>query len=225
MADTVLERMAVERREIEADPLKTLDAIPNSTDPAALWKGVRPAVENCFKDLHNQLTLQREELEVLWWFFSRFSRHAGKSVQEVSAGAAAMCCGVELAERTVLPPLVSTRYMVRRAVEDGRKKGQLSAKTLVDVVAEWTTPIAGILAPKGNVSEEIASEYPWLLPLSWLSSRLMESGIRSGWESEFELKTGVPASTSLSPCDWAVQAFNERIAQRIIDDQYAEDEE
>ena len=86
----------------------------------------------------------------------------------------------------------------------------------INLINDWTKKEFGILVPNQSDLCDIIAMYPGLFPLSWLANRLQDSGGLGDWTKEFEAKTNVVTTQSQNPGNLAIQVFNERIAQRLI---------
>lgn len=211
----VLESIAQDRRQRTAINYDGLDKVPPNANIPAFWDGLRPILKSYFSLIDRQNAADREELDVLWWLYNGFSEIVNQPLIALSPAIAAICCGAEIADKVLLPPLESVRQMVLQATERGRKRSALVAVPLTEIAAEWKEKILSTLIPTNTGPQEIIKRFPPLFPLSWLCSRLQESQGSPGWSQEFKLKTGIPASQSCEPGKIAMQAFNERIAQRV----------
>lgn len=214
-ASSVEEQAAITRRQRRPVSLEALEKITAPADVPTFWKSLLPAMRACFAALQDQAAADREELEVLWWLYAGFSTAARQPLPRLDPGVAALCCGGELANLVLIPPLESTREMVRRETERGKKTPALLVKSLEQFSLQWEDPILALLAPDDGPAQQLVRGYPALLPLSWQCVRLRESNRSTGWIEEFQRKTSISPKQARGPADWAVQAFNERVSQRI----------
>lgn len=186
-----------------------------AAEPADLptaWKSLVPALTAAMKEIAQGSAIDREELNVLWWMFGAASTTTGQPLAGMPAGAAVLCCGAELGGQCLVPPTSSLEAMVRRAYETGRK--QLTDKSIEQVAADWDGKLLKVLVPDED-ARGLARTYPSLFPLSWLCDRLLASQGAADWAAEFGRVTGIPASHTRPPSDWAIQAFRERVAYRM----------
>jgi hypothetical protein len=196
------------------------NTVPNQ--PLQLWLAVSPILHETMKTLLEQINalestqrVDREELDVLWWSYSSRSRTTGNPFAEMSLGATVLCAGCELADICPIPPLPNARHLLADVVARGRK-GTSQKIPLGNVVSEWDEQIlvSTVQDNSGDV-EEIVKKYPTLLPISWITQRLVESKMTASWADEFELLTGIKNSTSLRAAQWAAQVFWEQVAQKV----------
>lgn len=164
------------------------------------------------KELIRQSTIDREELNVLWWMFGGSSRTSRTLLEDLPAGAAAITCGGELGTMCLVPHSASIEAMVRRAFLANR--GTIPDQTIEAIASEWTPAAQTALVPDDDAKES-ALAHPTLFPLSWLAARLLASKGTSGWVAEFEEKTKLSASTVYPLTSIALQALIERSAQRF----------
>jgi hypothetical protein len=222
MSFEVLENIAQSRRQRAAVNYESLDKVPSNANMPTFWNELRPILKNYFSIIDRQNAADREELDVLWWLYNGFSETVNQPLITLSPAIAAICCGAEVADKVLIPPLESVRQMVLQATEKGRKESGLSAVPLTEMAAQWKDEILSTLIPSSTGFQEIIKRFPPLFPLSWLCLRLQESQGSSGWSQEFKLKTSISASQSWEPKKIAAQAFNERIAQRECLDLFEE---
>jgi len=190
--------------------------------PLLLWQAVSTTLQETMNSLLKQLNafestqkVDREELDVLWWSYSGRSRITGDSFSKMDLGVAVLCAGRELADICLVPPLPNARHLLADVVARGRK-GTSRKIPLGDVVSGWDEQIlvSSVQDNSGDV-EGIAKKYPTLLPISWITQRLVESKMTASWTDEFELMTGVKKSESLSAAQWAEQVLWEQVAQKV----------
>ena len=215
IAFSALERAAAARRQRQGLNLQGLDNLEVPGDIPTFWQNLLPQLKACIKNLEQNAAMDREELDVLWWLYNGFSETVDQPLIALAPGAAALCCAAEVVNRVISPPLETVRQMVLHASEKGRKKSELSALPLEQIVGQWEDRIWNLLAPTDADLGQLAQDFPALFPLSWLCLRLRDSQGTSGWNQEFTLKTGLDPTQSYRPAKIAFQAFNERVAQRI----------
>jgi hypothetical protein len=215
-----LQQAAEAARRREPLSMVALDRIQPPTelgDFASFWEGARKAWRDFAAAAERQSQADREELEVLWWVYGGHSQTTGELLSKMKLGAAILCCGAEIADRVLVPPLSSTRDIVRRVVETSRKPTEQSDKALTDLVKSWEPSVLPAFAPpRGTADQALASSRPGLLPLTWLSLRLIESGATVAWEPEFTSKTKLSSDHTARPAAWAEQIYWERVARRIF---------
>jgi hypothetical protein len=218
-SDDVLQDAATLRRKRGAPALQRLAVIEESAPTTDLWSVVVPAVKAALQEGTAQTAIDREEIEILWWMFAAYSKVEGKPLAGLAPVAAAFCSGIELADRALLPPSLTTVAMVRRATESGRKASTLNPISMQDSVKSWSQAMATALAPVHGRVTDWTTRYPALLPISWACRRLREH--KDGSQTlgnEFTAATGIPLNHPQSPAEWGAQVFRERILQRVITD-------
>jgi hypothetical protein len=215
VAFSALERTAAARRQRRGLNLQGLDKLEVPGDIPTFWQNLLPQLKACIENLEQNAAMDREELDVLWWLHNGFSETVDQPLVALAPGVAALCCGAEVANQVITPPLETVRQMVLHASEKGREKSELSELPLEQMVGQWEDRIWNLLAPTDSDLRQVAQDFPALFPLSWLCLRLRDSQGTSGWNQEFTLKTGLDPTQSYRPGRIAFQAFNERVAQRI----------
>jgi GTPase-associated system helical domain len=212
-----LKKVAEARRDRSPINPKYLDSyLPKAEEDIATYmKRFLPVLKAIFTFVERKQDADREELDVLWWLYNGFSEEMKLALVDLKPSEAAICCGVEVADIVLPPPIDSIPSMAMQAIVKGRKKADLVTKPFNEMVREWREGIAELLAPSDGDLMEMVRGYPAILPLSWLCLRLSESEGTSEWEKEFEKKTGISPSLHYEPTRVAVQALNERVSQRI----------
>jgi hypothetical protein len=144
--------------------------------------------------------------------FQRNSEIAKKVLDAVPAPFAALCAGIELADRALVPPIAANSELVKRAIEAGRRPADLEALAISDVLETWSEDAMRRLAPaEGSIAGFIA-RYPRLLPVSRACSRRLELGKHT---KEGTNLTGL-SSQKYGPAEWGEQVFHERVLQRAL---------
>jgi hypothetical protein len=179
-------------------------------------------VKSAIKEVKAQTAVDREEIETLWWMFGGYSEIEQKPLIELSPVAAAFCSGLELASRALLPASPSSAAMVRRAVMTDRKPAALRPVPLQEATKDWSASLLAALAPNDGSRDQLITQHPALLPLSWACRRLGECAAGpQELGKDFSAATGIPLNLAQTPMDWGAQVFHEKILQRI----FAETEE
>jgi hypothetical protein len=213
-ATKLLASEGISRRERLITLAQQFEKLPEPPDLPTAWKSLVPSLKAAMKDIVQQSAIDREELNVLWWMFAGTSTTTGYPIAEMSAGAAVLCCGAELGSQCLIPPTSSLEAMARRAYEVGRKRHDLTDRSIEKIAADWDNQFLSVLVPDEE-AQVLAKDYPSLFPLSWICARLLASKGTSSWFSEFERMTGIPSNYACPPANWAIQAFRERVAHRI----------
>ena len=175
-----------------------VDKLKEQTEFAAAWKALIPALKTMVEGISQSSAIDREELNVLWWMFAVFSNIAKDQIAALPQGAAALCCGAELATMCLVPPVLSLEGMVRRAYGEGRAVGKKAKLTISQIAADWTEELQGALVPTEK-SKMVSRSFPHLLPLSWLCDRLIASHGAKGWQDEFTGATGISPDLEVHP--------------------------
>lgn len=164
-------------------------------------------------EVRNQASLDREELEILWWMFSGYSEIDQKPFNKLKPSGAAFAAGIELARHSLLPPSPSAGEMIRRLVEFGRKPNSLTAITLDAAAVEWSDGALDAFIPTDARRVGLIAQGPSLMPISLACRRLREAG---NLGKDFAATTGLPATLALPPVDWGIQVFREAILLRTM---------
>lgn len=215
-AREAVQTRATEVRERDVFDLRPLEEYNPPGDLPTFWRQLSPILRDLFAAADKRARSDREELEVLWWFYNSYSEMLEKPLGAVPADVAALACGAEVGRRVLLPPHAGVAEMVAGAVVRDRKKPELAAKPLAKLVSGWDEAARKVLLPTVSSARQFATDFPALLPLTWLSVRLDESHGASGWEDEFGRRASIPAESEAGPGALARQAFWEQVTQRLL---------
>lgn len=212
LAEDYLERRAQSIRHRKPINLSVLAKASLPTDQAT-WEAFMTTLKNTFSELERQTVADREEIEILWWLQNGVSRHINQPFISLSPVSAAIQIGIELAELTTVPPLMNNIGIVQKAVEKNRKANSITPKPLSQLIEQKDFSAWTFLSSNDENAQNVIKEYPPLLPLYWLGTRINESKIINPQVmQEFQRGTGVPLTTTLTPFNMAMQVFRETIA-------------
>lgn len=216
LAHEELQTQAVKSRERKETNLAPINALKTHfEDPPTFNKHLLPALLGLIKGLDKQREQDREELEVMWWLYNGFSVRLGKLVAFPTPSLqAAMAVGCEIADLVNPPATAGIRELVGAATARDRTSAQLKAKPIAKVLSDLGVIGRELLLPVDLSVGKFVLGAGVLLPLTWLCIRLDDSGGATGWEAEFEAKTGLQAKREFGPAELATQVFMERQAQR-----------
>lgn len=156
--------------------------------------------------LINNLRADREELDVLWWVFGGRSARTGARFDSLPDGERAITAATELSDRMLMPPIKTASYMLTSTVPDGEEL------TIIQLVGQLSKQ--SLEAYMSDREQEWAPN-PALLPITWLSDRLLQSDLSPGWEHEFGKKARLAATARFPASRWASQLFVERVARKL----------
>jgi hypothetical protein len=211
---------SLKRRERSSASLVALeDFVVSEEDGEAKESGslgeTLPLIKSAFKEARDNAVKDREELETLWWLFGIYSETQRTPLQKLSPAAAAFCSGVELADRSLLPPSLSTIAMIDRAVQANRKPAP-KAITLEAAIEDWTKPmIDALLTPDASVKVD-PDLYPALLPVAWACKQVRDHTQSPKLDKGFKTATGIDGKQEAAPSDWGAQIFREKIVLRAL---------
>lgn len=184
--------------------------VPQATDIAIAQQAIN-TLQKAITILAAQSRADREEIDVVWWMFGRYSKTMDQPLTILEPGARAIAAGVELADLVMIPPPSNVEHFLSAVLPNSEEA--LSVRTLKE---SWSLPILKLFSSPGASMTAHVADHPSLFPLWWLTHRLIESGGAPGWEHEFEAKTSIAAGEVKPIAKWALQAFRERIAQRLL---------
>jgi len=209
-------RLAAQRaRKRSTTAQQQFNKIKESSDAAEVWKILTP-LKAALKEAAAQESIDREEIDTLWWMFEAYSDLGGKPVIELTPSEVPLCVGVELAKRALLPPSPSAIGMVKRAVESGRKQSDLAGLTIQKMLTDSPENARNALCTTDSDVEGIVAGHPALLPVSWACKRLQDVAEGAKLGKEFTTATGIPVNQGRSATEWAQQGFREKIIHRVL---------
>jgi hypothetical protein len=215
-AQQYLDKRSTIIREREEPDLEEFEAVTGPADASEFWKELGPKLAAVLSALNENAKADREELEVLWWFYNRHSTRLGKPISDLSLSQAVLVTAVEVADCVILPPHGGIITMIDEAIRTARKKTELNNQKLEVFAAEWKSPLESYLLPTDQKVDGVMSDGPAAFPITWICRRLKEGGNSSAWQNEFTAKTGISGTLLLSPSALASQVFQERITQRLL---------
>jgi hypothetical protein len=217
-AKVVLSRAAEKARERPEISLEQLSAIPAEGDAAVLWNALKPILIKELTSIGRAAAVDRDELEVLWWIYNAYSSLFAKPLSELSAFEVGLAAATELVDRALCPAPQSICSLIRGLVADREKTGDKKGKTLDAIVQGWGIDITQSLLPSDSEVVEHVRQLPKSMPLTWIATKIADTGVISGWQDEFELKTGLRVASKVTPRTLADQIFAERTTQRLLSD-------
>jgi hypothetical protein len=201
------------RPEYDSEPFKELTA---PGDLPTFWNQLKLVLENVLESIATASSIDRDELEVLWWLYNDTSATFSKNLSDLTAFDVALASSLELVDRALCPAPASLKIIIHGLVARANKKAKPPSKTLKAIVGGWSPDIFATFSPQDDDVRAVAVACPKVLPLTWIASKITQSGVITGWEQEFEARTGLSASRKLAPEAIAEQVFAERTAQRLL---------
>lgn len=201
----------------EYDP-EAFDALTVPGDIPGFWDALKPVLRNSLASLATASSIDRDELEVLWWIYNDSSTTFEKHLSELTAFDIALATPLELVDRALCPAPASLKSIVQGLVAraEKRSKATTKPKPLKTVIAAWPRQVVAALAPTDDDVKSHIQTSPKMLPLTWIALRVKDTGVVTGWEPEFEARIGLKASHKVMPEVIAEQIFAERTVQRLL---------
>ncbi len=211
-AATLLETQARDLRNRSAsttlakvDP--SLPAATDATFPEAVKKALNDlhgAFAQTISTMRRESMADREELDILWWLQTGFSKRIEKPLSEVDANLAWAEIAEDAAALVNIPPALATipviETVIRRFVpkpEENLKAGDL----------------VGVKLEKPTVALAIAGDYPRLFPSLTATQGVLN---QAAWTDQ----TGLRGSTKLTIIDWALWHYKQRALERILSEAF-----
>jgi hypothetical protein len=185
-----------------------VNALQNAANYA---EAVSAAAAKCDNAILNYVRSLEQEMRVYWWVTGGWSDLENKPFGQLSVVRAAICAGIELADKHSSPT------------------GLFAAPALVNLVLE-----RGRTAPTGNVTLQEAAVAPsrdWrkkqfadaassslasLLPVTSALGLSAADDDCDDWKPRFKRLTGLEPDTALSATELGVQLYRERLVTRAL---------
>lgn len=167
-----------------------------STNQSAPARKVMRAVEQ----MKSVITIQDEELQILWWLIGGWSREFEVSFKDLPADAKPVILAKEMADMTareVEPPALRALFS---------KAGIASGKRL-------TIPSAVNACGDDRLKVLMPSSMPCatLTPVHTAVSKAVETGCGDAWVAGWSAASGFPADAKVNALDLALQVHRERL--------------
>lgn len=196
----------------EAPELLTLASlmikVRNELHSSALTmsKQISSALEECDR----QLSLMREESQMLWWLTGGHSKTLSRSFAAFTPAQAAFIGALDLGSLTTYTHLgpVAIPAMLDKIIALAKKKraqGTVSLSSLIDSFVPEDLEMLHV--PRALP--------PCIAPLSAAIDFAKTAGI-GAWHARFEQKTGLNASISLEPVVMAEQLYREHLLGQLM---------
>lgn len=195
-------------------PELSVEAVQGADFPT-LTKSINNVLDRLRKDADQNLRVDREELDILWYVFGANSTTLAKSLRDLEVSQRCFASALELAQLVIIPPAAGSVQFLEAAINE---QLQLTLRKLIE-----PCPVAllRMMNEGDSILSDLLGYHPALLPITWLSKRRLDSGLAAGWEPEFQVKTRLSPDDVRDASIWAEQIFNERVATRLL----AEDEQ
>ncbi|MFL6388904.1 MAG: GTPase-associated system all-helical protein GASH [Terriglobales bacterium] len=204
-----------------AQGLRTAIPVPEMPNAAARYiesrTGKRASMTETATDeadskparLERELTIVGEEVDMLWWLISEYSRDRNEP-WKIVALATPIVAGKELADLTrVIPgPVAAAAFLDRIVLLSGsaQASGLINVKeTIEKTPREW----------REQYRLKAATGIEELAPVSKAIRLSLTVSEGDNWSPVFEKGTGLQASSQISPRALAYQVFLERLLARL----------
>jgi len=149
--------------------------------------------------LHKQISLDEEELQMLWWLLGGFSRHSNTPFADIEDHVRPLALAHELGEMTAVSPgPASVRAMLARA---GIRAEELKIDEVVNAVdIEWAKSVSG---------SSLVS--PATTPIHFALEQRSELGSSSAWQASWSGLTGLSPDVSVSALKLAELFYREHL--------------
>jgi hypothetical protein len=186
--------------------LSSLPAAPDSTLPEALKKvlnGMHATFAQAINGIHRENMADREEVDILWWLQTGFSKRMDKPLSGVDANSVWIEIAEDAAALVNLPPAWATIYVIDTVIRKFVPKPEENLKPGDFLDVKLQKPAVSITA----------NSYPMLFPtLIAVNGKLDQSA----WTGQ----TGLRNTIKLSMSDWTVWHYKQRILDRMLNEAF-----
>ncbi|MFJ5330736.1 GTPase-associated system all-helical protein GASH [Pectobacterium versatile] len=203
------------------DELKSASEAPDTVTLASLLIKVRnefhsstltmsKQISTALGECDHQLSLMREESQMLWWLTGGHSTTFSRSFAAFTPAQAALIGALDLGKLTTYTHLgpVAIPAMLDKIIALAKKtrtKGVVSLNTLIDSFVPEDLE-------QFNVFQSLP---PYIAPVTAAIDFAKTMGI-GAWHARFAQKTGLNASLSLEPCVMAEQLYREHLLGQLM---------
>ena len=174
-----------------------LDKLHDAT--AALIERVVAGQNRVVELLHKQISLDEEELQMLWWLLGGFSRQLEKAFMEIDSSVRPLALAFELGEMTAVSPgPASIRAMLSRAGVGNEKLKLADVTNAVDI--GWAKSVSG---------SKLVS--PVSTPIHFALEQRAELGSDDTWQSGWSGLTGLSVDVALPAVKLAELFYREHL--------------
>lgn len=172
-----------------------LDRLHDATTAAI--ESVVAGQNRVVESLHKQISLDEEELQMLWWLLGGFSRQLDKAFADVDACVRPLALACELGEMTAVSPgPASIRAMLTRAGIGSEKLKLGDVVNAVDI--GWAKSVSG---------SQLVS--PVSTPIHFALEQRAELDSSDTWQSSWSGLTGLSADVTLPAVNLAELFYRE----------------
>lgn len=162
------------------------------------------------QDTHAQLEVVREEADVLWWIFGKYSRDLKQPVEDLGFPGGVVVAGKELADLTrLVPGPISTRAFLDAMI---RQAGEPIPSELRLVDAVNATPESWREAWLDGLN---LGGLSGVAPVLTAVEKSLETPGADDWIAAFEKASIVDSDVELSPLDLGEQVYEECLLVRL----------
>lgn len=218
LATSHLSQKALAVRQRPEIDFSEIEGLEEPADIPTMWSTLQPFLLSAIQSLEQASTIDRDELEVLWWLYNGRSNTFDKQLKDLSPFDVALSASIELVDRALTPAPDSLNSIVDGLVVHANERTKAASKSFRAVFGSWDVSIATTLAPSDETSKAVVLESAKTLPLSWIAAKIEDSGVEGGWEAEFKAKSGIGNGVKLTAARFAAQVFAERTTQHVLAD-------
>jgi len=189
-------------------------SLEDATDTKQLGALLGPLIPNILSAMHGlarRLTLQEEEINMLWWIFGERSRDLKVAFRDLSPGAAAVVAAKELADLTAFPPgpLSFEGILCRALAVDSLDRKMKLQEVINSLDNKWRASLAEPLSQLGDVL--------FLCPLNLMIIKSLEGKLKKDWPVLFRAACDVSVDLKASPRETSSQFYYERIFVKSLE--------
>jgi hypothetical protein len=168
--------------------------------------GFYETTSEIINSLNELLQLQQEELNILWWLFSKSSRDLKQPFTKLEPMVGCLVAGKELADLvTIMPGPLQVKVFFNRILSsiEGGLTVKASIQDVINMVPrEWKENLLQETRFRSNEN---------LLPIHLAVSKSLETDGEADWIPAFEKASGLVSSDNISLEQLSLQIYRERL--------------
>jgi hypothetical protein len=186
---------------------------------ATYIKGVLAELDGTARQLRREISLDREELDIVWWLQGRASHSfQNRAFSSLPRGDAALAAAIELERASQMPPARNSESLLSNQLSYRETSNEIKPISLKELLSELDASFRSTTLTDLADGTELAKQFPQVLPLTWVLTRIEETRGMDSWAAEALTVVGTPLSELRTPAEWSCLLFRERVALRLARD-------
>jgi len=165
--------------------------------------------------LADNASMDREEIEMLWFVTTGFSRTKKRAFSDLSISVAAVHAALEFHQVLLIPSPLNCFEMLTEIVERKRTPKLLKPISVSEHIAQWSSEEWGAIAVETSPEANLVSNFPVVFPVHWIANRMQQIRCAPSW-TEFNRITQLKADAELSAAQLGRQLLHEEIVLALM---------